>query len=88
MEGQRKKDEKPTIIPFSNQPFIQRQTKRHKTTKYTTKTFNPIAFELGDELNYSTGSRRKSELRLDKMELTPLKLCQNNIQEICQKINF
>ena len=87
MEGQSKKDEKPTIIPFSNQPFIQRQTKRHKTIKYTTKTFNPIAFELGDELNYSTGSRRKSELRLDKMELTPLKLCQNNIQEICQKIN-
>lgn len=87
MEEQRNKDEKTTIIPFFPQPFTQRPTKRHKTTKNVKKTFNPIAFEPCDELNYSNGSRRKSDLRLDKIEMTPLKLCQNNIQEICQNIN-
>ena len=71
------------VIPFSTEKFV-RSMKRHKTTKTPKKTFNPIAFSNLNDLNLSYNSKRESQ----KEDLvTPIKLCQNNIQQICQGIN-
>ena len=71
------------VIPFSTEKIV-RSMKRHKTTKTPKKTFNPIAFSNLNDLNLSYNSKRESQ----KEDLvTPIKLCQNNIQEICQGIN-